>query len=125
MLQPENEKNIFDQIKKMFFQTGPATPGRPGGPGGAMAFPLFCVTKRKKGDKDKKERVSKQKLLKGCQPWWPTILFSVPWSPHFEIHFAGPVTTFVSSNKSLRLKLFNKVAELKENCNLFARCRLS
>ena len=28
--------------------------------------PLFCVAKRKKGDKGKKERVSKQKLLKGC-----------------------------------------------------------
>ena len=28
--------------------------------------PLFCVAKREKGDKSKKERVSKQKLLKGC-----------------------------------------------------------
>ena len=28
--------------------------------------PLFCVAKRKMGDKGKKERVSKQKLLKGC-----------------------------------------------------------
>ena len=27
------------------------------------------------------------------QPWWPTILFSVPWPLHFEIHFAGPVFT--------------------------------
>ena len=27
---------------------------------------IFCVAKRKKGDKGKKERVSKQKLLKGC-----------------------------------------------------------
>ena len=24
------------------------------------------------------------------QPWWSTILFSVPWAPHFEIRFAGP-----------------------------------
>ena len=35
---------------------GPCPPPRP---------PLFCVAKRKKGDKDKKERVSKQKLLNG------------------------------------------------------------
>ena len=27
-------------------------------------------------------------LLVG-QPWFPTILFSVPWHSHFEIHFAG------------------------------------
>ena len=25
------------------------------------------------------------------QQWWSTILFSVPWPFHFEIHFAGPV----------------------------------
>ena len=36
------------------------------GPGGTMAPPRFCVAKRKKGNKGKKERVSKQKLLKGC-----------------------------------------------------------
>ena len=75
---------------------------------------FFCVAKRKKGDKSKKERVSKQKLLKGyhqgqniivlailerlefesfsCRP---TILFSVPWPPHFEIHFAGPVIMII------------------------------
>ena len=40
--------------------------GDTGGTGGAMAAPLFCVAKRKKGDKGKNERVSKQKLLKGC-----------------------------------------------------------
>ena len=28
--------------------------------------PLFCVAKRKKGNKGKKERLSKQKLLKAC-----------------------------------------------------------
>ena len=28
--------------------------------------PLFCVAKRKNGNKGKKERLSKQKLLKGC-----------------------------------------------------------
>ena len=43
--------------------TGPGTPGRARG---GMASPLFCVAKRKKGNKGKKERVSKQKLLKDC-----------------------------------------------------------
>ena len=62
--------------------------------------PLFCIAKRKKGDKGKKERVSKQKLSKGCHQgqniivlaileslefenfsWWPRILFSVPCHP--------------------------------------------
>ena len=28
------------------------------------------------------------------QPWWPTILFSVPWLLHFEIHFADRVFFF-------------------------------
>ena len=37
------------------------------GLGGAMASPLFCVVKRKKQNKGKNERVSKQKLLKGCR----------------------------------------------------------
>ena len=31
-----------------------------------MTPTLFCEAKRKKGNKGKKERVSKQKLLKGC-----------------------------------------------------------
>ena len=32
------------------------------------------------------------------------------------------VKTFTSSNKPLKLKVHDKVIELKENCNLFARC---
>ena len=76
--------------------------------------PFFvCIAKRKKGDKGKKERVSKQKLSKGCHQGQniivlaileclefenlscrPTMVanntFSVPWPPHFEIHFASP-----------------------------------
>ena len=34
------------------------------------------------------ERLEFKIFLVG-QPWWPTILFSVPWPLHFEIHFAG------------------------------------
>ena len=39
---------------------GPATLG------GGHGHPLFCVAKRKKGNKGKQERLSKQKPLKGC-----------------------------------------------------------
>ena len=82
--------------------TEPVTPGDRGG-----YAHIFC-SKKKKGKQRKKERVSKQKLLKAChqgenvtvlailerlefkiflvgQPWRPTILFSVPWPLHFEI----------------------------------------
>ena len=69
---------------------------------------LFCIENRKRGNKGEKK-----KLLKGCHQgpnvaalailgvWnskhflltcWPTILFSFPWSLHFEIHFAGHVS---------------------------------
>ena len=91
----------------------------------APARPIFCVAKRKKGDKGKKERVSKQKLLKGChqsqniialailerlefenfscQPTMVTdntFQCSMPPLPfsHFEIHFAGPVDCSLSIN---------------------------
>ena len=33
---------------------------------GVHGHPIICVAKIKKGNKEKKERVSKQKLLKGC-----------------------------------------------------------
>ena len=33
---------------------------------GTHGHPIFCVAKTKMGNKGKKERVSKQKLLKGC-----------------------------------------------------------
>ena len=75
--------------------------------------PLFCAAKRKKGNKGKKERISKQKLLKSChQGQNITVLailerlelknISYPWTMvanntfqcsivlHFEIHFVGP-----------------------------------
>ena len=72
------------------FEAGPAT--LRGSRGMPPCPPLtFCVVKRKKGNKGKQERLSKQTPLKGClSHWWPTILFSVPWPLHFEIDFAGP-----------------------------------
>ena len=39
----------------------------PATPGWAMAPSHFRAAKREKGNKDKKERLSKQKLLKGCR----------------------------------------------------------
>ena len=39
--------------------------------------PLYCVAKRKKGDKRKKERVSKQKLLKGCHQGQNIIVLTI------------------------------------------------
>ena len=67
--------------------------GDTGGAGGGMP-PFFSVAKRKRGDKGKKERVSKQKLLKGCHQGRNIIVlgilerlefenFSVPWPLHF------------------------------------------
>ena len=49
--------------------------------------------------------------------------------PENEKSIFGPikrssVKTFTSSNKSLKLKVDDKVIDLKENCNLFARCAL-
>ena len=49
--------------------------------------------------------------------------------PETEKSFFDPakrssVKTFTSSNKPLKLKVHDKVIELKENCNLFARCAL-
>ena len=60
-------RSLFGKKKsnlKLFYKTWPATSGDGGG-GGACP-PLFCTAERKKGTKGKKERVSKQKLLKGC-----------------------------------------------------------
>ena len=80
-------------------------PGKPRGQGGHVSL-LFCVTKRKKENKEKR-------LLKGHQGQTFTVLdtlerlelknvsfrltmiagntFSVPLSLHFEIHFADAV----------------------------------
>ena len=71
---------------------------------------FFLQQKEKKEIKVKKEKVSRQKLLKGCHQGQiitvlavlerlefkdfscrPTMVaYSVPWPIHFKIHFAGP-----------------------------------
>ena len=53
----------------------PGGGGEAGGEG--MTPPLFCVAKRKKGGKGKKERVSKQKLLKGCHQGQNIIVLAI------------------------------------------------
>ena len=44
---------------------------------GAWLPPLVCVAKRKNGDKGKKERVSKQKLSKGCHQGQNIIVLAI------------------------------------------------
>ena len=54
-------------MKKYFFVLYKQGRRHRGGRGrGAIAPTIFCNKKKKKGNKEKKERVSKQKLLKGC-----------------------------------------------------------
>ena len=67
--------------------TGPATPGGSRG----HASPLFGVAKRKKGDKGKKERVSKQKLLKGCHQGQNIIVLATPERLEFEKFSCRPI----------------------------------
>ena len=55
-----------------------------GGGGGLWPPPLFCVTKRKKGDKGKKERVSKHKLLKSCNQVQNIIVLTILECLEFE-----------------------------------------
>ena len=73
---------------KILENTGPAAPG--GGKGG-HGFPLFCVAKRKKEDKGKKEKVSKQKLLKGCHQGQNIIVLPILECLEFE-DFSCPPT---------------------------------
>ena len=89
--------------------------GDTGGRGrGWHGLPTFLRSKKKKGRQREKERVSKQKLLKGCHQgqniivltilerlefqnfsYRPTMVadntFQCSWPAHFEIHFVVPV----------------------------------
>ena len=90
---------------KVMYKRGDHTRGGRGGSHAPPSPPLFLRSKKTNGDKGKKERVSKQKLLKGCYQGQNIIvltilerlkfenflLFSVPCPSHFEIRFAGPV----------------------------------
>ena len=77
-------------------QSGSATPGGPEGPCSPLFPPLFFVAKRKKRDKSKKERFSKQKLLKGCHQGQNIIVLAIPERLEFE-NFSCR-TTMVADN---------------------------
>ena len=68
--------------------------GRHGGH--APSPPLLCVAKRKKGDKGKKEMVSKQKLSKGCHQGQNIIVLAILERLEFENFSCGP--TMVADN---------------------------
>ena len=79
---------------------------------------FFCSKKKKREVKVKKEKVSRQKLLKGCHQGQiitvlailerlefkdfscrPTMVaYSVSWPIHFKIHFAGPAAEFIKNH---------------------------
>ena len=70
-----------------------------GGAGGGMLPPpalFFCVAKRKKRDKGKKERVSKQKPLKGCHQSQNIIALAILERLEFENFSCQP--TMVTDN---------------------------
>ena len=112
LLEVTLQKNTCDRA-------GPATLGG-GWAGGHAHHPLFCVAKRKNGNKAKRKTFKAETIKRlslrsklyclnhsrtSSHHGWPTILFSVPWPLHFEIHFAGPVelifAKIVSGQKSL------------------------
>ena len=99
--------NLFSCVKKGI--TGPAKPR--GGKREGMPPPHTHTSLRSKKKKGKQwKKFSKQKLLRlsprpkcycfshfrasRIQKFFLTILFSVPWHLHFEIHFAGPGSYF-------------------------------
>ena len=66
-------------------------------PGGRGAWlPFFCVTKRKKGEKGKKERVRKQKILKGCHQGQNVTVLTILRCLEFKIFSCRP--TIVADN---------------------------
>ena len=73
--------------------TGPATPG---GLGGHIPPPPLTFWSSKKGEKGKKERVSKQKPLKGCHQGQNIIVLAILERLEFENFSCRP--TIVADN---------------------------
>ena len=65
------------------------------GPGG-HGPPHFCIAKRKKGNKGKKERFSKQKLWKGCHQGQNVTVLAI--LEHLEFKNFSGQPTMVSNN---------------------------
>ena len=71
-------------------------PGRPCPRPPTPKPPYFCLRKRKKRGNGKKERVSKQKLLKGCHQSQNIIVLTIPERLEFENFSCQP--TMVADN---------------------------
>ena len=70
-----------------------------GGPGRPYPPPspaLFCIAKRKKGTKGKKERLSKQKILKGCHQSQNVTVLAILEHLEFKVFSGWP--TMVGDN---------------------------
>ena len=63
-----------------------------------MTLPLFCVAKRKKRNQGKKERFSKQKLLKGCHQGQNVTVLAILECLEFKKFSSRP--TMVADNTS-------------------------
>ena len=104
----KNKKNISTMDIENYEKTIAEFISRAGNP------PAFLRSKKKKEKQREKRKTFKEETIKRLsprskcycfrhsrasriqkiflvgQPWWPTILVSVPWPLHFEIHLAGP-----------------------------------
>ena len=75
-----NMEQLLKKVHCKYFYTST-------GPGGAMVPPTFCVAEGKKGDKGKKERISKRKLLKSCHQGQNIALLAILEGLEFENFF--------------------------------------
>ena len=66
---------VFIQDNMIPSSTRPETPGRPGGPWGPWP-PLFCIAKRRKGNKEKKIKNLKSETIKKLSPRSKCYIFS-------------------------------------------------
>ena len=71
-------------------EAGPITPGGQGGHAPPPLLPFYLYRKKKKGDKGKKERFSKQKLLKGCHQGQNIIVLPILECLEFKNFFCQP-----------------------------------
>ena len=63
---------------------GPATPGGGGGGGPCPPSPIFCVAKRKKGDKGKNRKGFEAETIKGCHQGQNIIVLTILERLEFE-----------------------------------------
>ena len=100
-----NVYNLFSLVKEPTCFKNPYIPSctRPATTGGPEAMtppspppPLFCVAKRKKGNQGKKERFSKQKLLKGCHQGQNITVLAILECLEFKNFYCQP--TMVADN---------------------------